>query len=271
VQGSGQCSVIDSEFTSSISKSIPSHWQRHIVRFSSYQPVEEHHEAVRKRLAHLDGWAVLPRSNAAMDFPTDFALVASSDEQFPSITASLLSSASVRDIHPDRTLRGLLKTEGQSSTQTNTHNVSLSAGASGDVEKKPGRISTRWSIDAEQTLHDIVAELKHDAKVIQARRAAHDRSQGKAEDNTPTCKAHALCDSNATSQDIVQGPDRHLLPWGQLDSIDLEDEVSWQEEAQRRHLLSRTNQVATALGASKLWNEGFRGDGIRVGKFPLLI
>lgn len=197
-----------------------------------------------------------------MDFPTDFALIASSEEQLSSLTASLLSSPSIRDIHPDRTIRGLLESDAQTES-SGTQNVSLNAGASGAIEKKPGRLSTKWSIGSEQSVSDIVADLKHDAKVIQARRAAHDRSQGN-DDDTPICK-RSQCDDDVQGQSSAQGTDRHLLPWGKLDSIDLDDEESWQEEGQRRQLLASTNQVATALGAPKLWNSGFRGGGIRVG------
>ena len=154
-----------------------------------------------------------------MEFPTDFALIAAPDELLPSLTASLLSSPGIRDIHPDRTIRGLLETESRADEEASGgQNVSLSAAMSGSIEKKPGRLSTRWSTDSEQSLSDIVADLKHDAKVIQARRAAHDRSQGN--DATPMCKSTQCAD--ADDQISVPGTDRHLLPWGKLDSIDID-------------------------------------------------
>ena len=162
-----------------------------------------------------------------------------------------------------RQIRGLLEAESQGNAESHgAQNISLRAAVSGSIAKKPGRLSTKWSTDSEQSLSDIVADLKHDAKVIQSRRTAHDRSQGS--DDTPMCKRTQLCD-DSDSHSSAPGAPRHLLPWGQLDSIDIDDEDSWQEEGQRRQLLAGTQQVATALGASKLWNQGFRGGGIRVG------
>lgn len=266
LQENGECRTTDSVFASHDPEDVPDDWHRHIIRFSSYKPIEQLHGAVREQLSHLRDWAILPRSNAAMQFPTDFALIASPDEQLASLTTSLLSSPSIKDIHPDRTIRGLLKSEQPDIEVSRTQNASLNAGESDAVEKRPGRLSTRWSIETEQRLSDIVAELKHDAKVIQSRRGAHDRSQGKGEE-PQMCKRASACDD---ADSTVGGTDRHLLPWGHLDSIDLDDEESWQEEGQRRQLLAGTNQVTTALGASKLWNEGFKGDGIRVGTLHVL-
>jgi hypothetical protein len=240
-------------------------WERHIVRFKDYHRVDVLHAAIEERLAHSSHWKLLPRSNAAVDFPTDFAVVAFAAAEKAALSAALLSVPSVRDIHPDRTLRSLQHAEDKKKHAESNTAASLTAGNAGDTGKKQsGRLHTRWSIDHEQHVSEIVADLKKDAAVIQARRDVYERvARGSV--HTVQCGSPP-CNGRAQAYDSpVPKSERHLMPWGELDSIDLEDSDAWEAEGQRRKLLGNSAQVATALGAGKLWGQGFRGGGIRVG------
>lgn len=58
----------------------PGHAESHIVEdefiimFNAYLPQEEHGSVIRE-LIGTDGWDLLPRTNPASEFPSDFAVI----------------------------------------------------------------------------------------------------------------------------------------------------------------------------------------------------
>lgn len=227
-------------------------WRNHIVRLREYQPVAHIHSSIRTHLSALDGWKLVDRANPALVFPTDFAVVAVSSSVTDSIINALLGLAGVKDVSLDRQLRSLQSTDSDNSKHLNSGH--------GTVQKPSGRLQTRWSLEAPRSIEEEVHELKHAASVLQARKAAHD---GAVQLTSTVHRAYKA--SNVTARSVLGDFTRHLMPWGELVRVNVSSFDELSSEAHKRRLLGSNKQVSSALGAPKLWSQGFKGKNIRVG------
>lgn len=197
------------------------------------------------------------RTNPARAFPTDFAVVTVSSSFTDVIVTALQSLAAVKDVSVDRQLRSL-HSKGNESHQNQRERGNL-------AEKPSGRLRTRWSLEGARSVEQDVEELKSSAVVVQARRSAHEAMR------SVTTLQNASTPSPSLTAESSAQTHRHLLPWGQLAEIHLDDSDAWSAEAQRRHMLGSGTQVSDAMGAPKLWSQGYKGKNIRVGRCLILL
>eukprot|EP00892_Ulva_mutabilis_P010988 jgi/Ulvmu1/8261/UM041_0072.1 len=229
-------------------------WQNHIVRLNEYRHLAQVHSSLREHLTELEGWKVIERSNSALAFPTDFAVISVSSSHADAVIGTLLDLSYVKDVRPDRQLRSL---QGQESQEVGRQQFS----ADSDVQKSSGRLRTRWSNEAPELIEDGIDELRNAAAILQARKSAHERSQS----GLSLRKADSANGSGIGS--VHSRSARHLLPWGPLAEIDLNNSESLRSEVHVRHMLGAGTQVSAALGAPKLWSQGYKGKNVRVGVF----
>lgn len=239
-------------------------WQRHIVRVREYQPLAQLHSHLTEYLISYDGWKFADRANPAQKFPTDFAVVTVSSCFTHVILEALQNLATVKDVTPDRQLRSL-QSEREGISKESQHEDGVKVG------KPSGRLRTRWSLEGSQLAESEANELKTSAAVLQARRSAHQTAHRAVPilDKDSTAPQLGLGDSNDSNS--KEKANRHLMPWGSLADIDLDDAEAWTAEAQRRQLLGSGTQVSDAMGAPKLWSQGYKGKNVRVGMCLLLL
>lgn len=225
-------------------------WHNHIVRFHEYQPIAKIHTHLREHLIALDGWKLVDRANPALAFPTDFAVITVSSSLASTIVNSVLGLAFVKDVTLDRQLRSL---QGREIEDSNPAQV-----GGGEVKKPDGRLRTRWSLEAPQSIEDDVNALRNSAAILQARKSAHESS-------VRTATSPHRADTNSNAHRVDDKVARHLLRWGTLADLDLNDSHALSLEAHKRQMLGGGTQVSAALGAPKLWSQGYKGKNIRVG------
>jgi hypothetical protein len=262
--------------------------QRLIVRLHSYQPLAAAHALVSQLLQQLPAWSFAARSPLVSTFDTDFCVVQAPAGALEAVSAVLSSSERIRDVHEDRMLRKPLaqsKDRGAAQSARNQHSADQAPGGAGapqwgsgssfvhredgTIEKRPGRLSTPWSWEDSELDEAGEAGKQAHAENVRARFHAHTQSLV----STPTNASAAL---EAFGHDKGAFPARHLQLWGDaIHGGSSEDEgdatggvFSGGARGLGRRLLGGGTQVTSALHAAPLWNEGFRGEKIRVGARP---
>lgn len=198
------------------------------------------------------------RANPALAFPTDFAVVTVSSSFTNVIVTALQRLAAVKDVSADRQLRSVLS-KGHDSGRNLREHRNL-------AEKPSGRLRTRWSLGGPRSVDHDVEELKSAAAVVQARRSAHEEAM-----RSVTALQNTSTKSSSLDPESIGLTRRHLLPWGQLAEIHLDDSDAWSAEVQRRHMLGSGTKVSDAMGAPKLWSQGYKGKNVRVGMCIMLL
>eukprot|EP00884_Botryococcus_braunii_P003885 jgi/Botrbrau1/13498/Bobra.0082s0091.1 len=121
----------------------------YIVRFNTYRMAEEHRRLLADSLAGEDGWAWIPRSNAAAKFPTDFGLVRLELHRVASLLALVAGVAGVKDVHPQRRMTRALSWD-SSAVRSPTRIAGCRMWDDGvRVHKQQGRLCTKPSIGLE--------------------------------------------------------------------------------------------------------------------------
>ncbi|KAG8376026.1 hypothetical protein BUALT_Bualt09G0020100 [Buddleja alternifolia] len=106
--------------------------KNHIIRFIQYKKVHDHKDYLERNVKS-NGWKWVERNNAAMKFPTDFALVAIEECLREFLIGEFLKLELVKDVSLDLSYhRGVLEDK---------------VGAFVDGKKRPGKIFTAMSFD----------------------------------------------------------------------------------------------------------------------------
>lgn len=216
-------------------------WQAHdadglwIVRFKKYRMAAEHRAALEAALAGASppvgprAWAWVERRNAAMRFPTDFGLVRVAGDAGP-IKAALEALPFVKDVHPERRLTRAMLSQEQSG-----------GGGGRQQPQQPLQPAAAWPTGSDQ-----FAPCK-------ARDTGGEHCVQKRPGRLQTRPTFSL-EGN--------------VPEGQLGraraGTDTVEAAEAAAAVRRRALLQdRSDNLATLLGADKLWAAGFRGQKAR--------
>jgi hypothetical protein len=221
---------------------------------------------VSKLLQSHASWSVVSRNPLAAHYDTDFVVIKSATFAVAALSRALLASPHIRDIHPDKVIRRPLAipsdTDPPNEQDEAMHHASrFGYEADGTITKLPGRLHTAWSHETALTDTD---GLREHASTLRSRFQAHTQSLGHIHTTCHTPK-NVSAHSVSAGRDLGAYPARHLELWGEL----VREEAEAGEVSRHGRRLAGSQQVTTTLKAPFIWQQGFKGTGIRVGaRFP---
>lgn len=242
--------------------------QRFIVRLLSYQPLAHAQRHISEALSTVPDWQLAYRSRQTYTFDTDFVVLEAPPHSEAALRAALVKERRVRDIHEDKVVRRpLVHRSGSDYDDGSGSSGTFDADDDGTVRKRSGRLSTAWSWDSASE-HQHPAPQLRQSEVLRQRFEAHQQHMMHSAQRTQSCNASSAQDRvqqhcSQGSRDQAPFPAEHHKLWGNMLHADDNEDAGEQLAHQRRLLMG--NQVSTALNAAALWDQGFKGQGIRVG------
>ncbi|KAL4525136.1 hypothetical protein Ndes2526A_g07218 [Nannochloris sp. 'desiccata'] len=204
----------------------------YIVRFSRYATAGQHRKRLQSVLSKQQ-WQWVKRDNPAQRFPTDFGLIRAPGASLDTVQSFLGDVEDVKDIHPERKLSlSLHSSSAPSSEPFEPCSTSLN-NSSPDVNEG-------WQ-------EQVVIAMENGEALCAKKRPGRLQTR-------PTFALEGNYLEDGFSEERIEA--KSTTAWQNL-----------KRRQRRRHLMQSSNNLASRLEVEKIWAQGHRGQGVRMGVF----